>query len=94
MKQTVQYFSKKVSTKECFEPARKGTHTTESQEIKVRRGIILSMLEEMDINRAIGPDDVFDHILNESRLQLRVSITDVMSCLLTTRRVPKKMKKS
>ena len=76
------------------EPPRDAEHQEGMQDIKVDRQEIRKLLENLDVRKAIGPDDVSGWILKECRDQLVEPIWDIIDSSLKEGKVPKEWKRA
>ena len=84
-----------VFTKESiFEKPQIREEKVYMEEIKVTKGEIYKLLEELEDEKAMGPDEVSGSLLKACREELTEPIYDIIRCSLESGKVPVEWKRA
>ena len=77
----------------CSQPNKEGGHGG-LWEIRVEMNEMRKLLEELDVRKAMGPDEVSNWMLRECKEQLVEPIWDVINSSLREGKVPREWKRA
>ena len=85
-------FPEVFTSEALFNEPYRSNKTNMSEEFAVKKETLMKKIENLDGNKAIGPDGVSGHIIKECREQLIEPMYDIIKCSIETGKVPTEWK--
>ena len=87
-------FQQVFTRESIFEQPSENEGGYELEEIKIQKREIIKLMEELDEEKAMGPDEVSGSILKECKEELIDPIYDIIGCSLRSGMVPREWKRA